>query len=142
MFPADHFIANEQAFLVAVERCARGGQARVDLTTIGIVPTRAETGYGYIEVAEPLAPGLFRAARFVEKPDRARREVYLAGKKHWWNAGMFFFQRRLMLDAVAAHLPAVAAFLGRADVAAKEGGRTRRRSWSSGRSRRSPSTTG
>lgn len=120
VFPSDHFIGDEPAFLEAIDRAIAGAEKGY-LTTIGIVPTRPETGYGYIETAGEIAPGLHEAARFVEKPDKARAEQYLAEKKYLWNAGMFFFRGKVMIDAVAAHLPAVAAFLARADEAAKQG---------------------
>lgn len=120
VFPADHFIVDEPAFLETIDRAMLGADKGL-LTTIGIVPTRAETGYGYIEMGEPLAPGLHRAARFVEKPDRARAEEYVASSRYLWNAGMFFFSGAVFMDAVRAHLPAVAEFAARADEAAKTG---------------------
>ncbi len=120
VFPADHFIADEPAFLEAIDRAVLGADKGL-LTTIGIVPTRAETGYGYIEMGERLAPGLHRAAGFVEKPDRARAEQYVASKRYLWNAGMFFFSGAVFMDAVKAHLPAIADFAMRADEAAKTG---------------------
>jgi mannose-1-phosphate guanylyltransferase len=78
------------------------------VTTVGIVPTRPETGYGYLELGESLGGAVSRVARFVEKPDRARAETFLAGKKHLWNAGMFFFRVKDMLALVEQHLPDMA----------------------------------
>ena len=120
VFPADHYIGNEPAFLQSVDQ-ALDGARRGYLTTIGIVPTRPETGYGYIETGDPIIEPLFDVARFVEKPDRERAELYLAGGKHLWNAGMFFFQAQLMADAVRAHLPELAAGLAQVEEAAARG---------------------
>lgn len=95
---ADHLIDDDAAFAGAVARAralARGGE----LVTFGIVPTRAETGYGYIEQGAALGDDAARVARFVEKPDRARAEAYLAGGRHLWNSGMFVFTAGHLLDA-------------------------------------------
>jgi mannose-1-phosphate guanylyltransferase len=108
--------------LKVVGKALEGARAG-HLTTIGIVPTRPETGYGYVEVGAPLAgsSGVNAVARFVEKPDRARAEAYVAGGKHLWNAGMFFFRARVMRDAIAQHLPALGAGLDELDAAAARG---------------------
>ena len=120
VFPADHFIGDEAAFLKCVDQ-ALDGARRGYLTTIGVVPTRPETGYGYIETGEAIVEPLRDVARFVEKPDRERAELYLAGGKHLWNAGMFFFRAQLMADAVRAHLPDLASGLAKVEEAAQHG---------------------
>ncbi len=107
VLPSDHFIGDEPAFRATLERAiASAGKGHV--TTIGIVPTRPETGYGYIELGAELDGGARSVARFVEKPDRARAEQFVAGKKHLWNAGMFFFRADDMKALVAQHLPELA----------------------------------
>jgi mannose-1-phosphate guanylyltransferase len=120
VLPADHFIADEPAFLDVVARAARAAQDGW-LTTIGIVPTRADTGYGYIEVGAPISDGVNVAARFVEKPDRERAAAFVAGGRHLWNAGMFFFRASVMREAIGKHLPALAMGLERIDAAAARG---------------------
>lgn len=107
VLPSDHYITNDAAFREVCARALAGAEAGF-ITTIGVVPTRAETGYGYIEVGAEQAPGRHAVVRFVEKPDRATAEAFVAGRKHWWNAGMFFFRARTMLDAIAEHLPKLA----------------------------------
>src|SRR5579872_6752819 len=102
VMPADHYIPDEKGFLEVVARALDAAQDGW-LTTVGIVPTRPETGYGYIEVGEDLGRGARKALRFVEKPDRARAEAFVAGGRHLWNAGMFFFRTGVMRDAIAAH---------------------------------------
>jgi mannose-1-phosphate guanylyltransferase len=115
VFPSDHFIVDDAGFLAVVGRALDLAAAGY-LATIGVVPTRAETGYGYIEIGDELGGGARAVARFVEKPDRTRAEAYVAGKKHLWNAGMFFFQAGVMEAAVAKHLPALAKELARVDT--------------------------
>jgi mannose-1-phosphate guanylyltransferase len=109
VLPSDHFIAAEDAYIATVARAldaARNGH----LTMIGIKPTRPETGFGYIEIGSPVdsTDEAFAVQRFVEKPTRERAEEYLASGRFLWNAGMFFFQARTMVEAVRAHLPEVA----------------------------------
>jgi len=104
VLPSDHYIPDEAGFLRVVGRALEGAKAG-HLTTIGIVPTRPETGYGYIEVGEPLTGDLLRVERFVEKPNHERAVEFLRGGKHVWNAGMFFFEARVMMRAIEAHMP-------------------------------------
>jgi mannose-1-phosphate guanylyltransferase len=115
VLPSDHFIADEPAFRKVVEQAiesARGGR----VTTIGIVPTRPDTGYGYIELGDDLGSGVRKVARFVEKPNRETAERFLAGKRHLWNAGMFFFRVKDMTALVAKHLPELAAGVAKIDA--------------------------
>jgi mannose-1-phosphate guanylyltransferase len=108
VLPSDHFIKDESAFRGVLEK-ALATAARGKVTTVGIIPTRPETGYGYIEIGEALGDGASKVARFVEKPDRERAEAFVAGKRHLWNAGMFFFRARDMQALVERHLPELAA---------------------------------
>lgn len=110
VLPSDHVILDEPGF-VDVLREAVTSATRGDVTTIGIVPTRAETGYGYIEVGEVTAGAARRVRRFVEKPNRERAESFLkeGPSKYLWNAGMFFFRVKDMTSLLDKHLPAVAA---------------------------------
>lgn len=109
--PSDHAIANEDAFRKTVALAVDGARTG-SIVTIGIVPTRPETGYGYIKVGAEQAGGRFAVTRFVEKPDRATAARYVEGKKHLWNAGMFFFQAKVMQKAIERHLPSLAEGLG------------------------------
>jgi mannose-1-phosphate guanylyltransferase len=120
VLPADHFIGDEPAFRDVLTRAlvvAKEGW----LTTIGIVPTRPETGYGYIEVGVPIADGANAAVQFVEKPDFARAQALVAGGRHLWNAGMFFYRVSVMRDAIAKHLPSLAAGLHQIEASASRG---------------------
>ncbi len=126
VLPSDHHIVDEARF-VEVLRAAVASAERGVVTTIGIAPTHPETGYGYIEVREGEAlskrdekPAPARVQRFVEKPDRARAEAFLASGRYLWNAGMFIFRAKDMLEAIRAHLPALAEGLDALDRAAAE----------------------
>ncbi len=124
VLPADHFIGNEPAFRAALATAIRGAEEGW-ITTIGIVPTRPETGYGYIEVGAPAAEGIRKVTRFVEKPTREKAEALLAEGNYLWNGGMFFFRASVMKAAIAEHLPALAAGLDRIDEAAARGDEAR-----------------
>ena len=105
---ADHLILDEKAFGRAVAQAVT--LAEQDwLVTFGIIPTAPETGYGYIEAGEPIADGSAgrRVARFVEKPDLATAEQFLADGRFLWNSGMFCFKAGVILDEMAAHAPTV-----------------------------------
>lgn len=121
VLPSDQTITDEGAFRATVERALAGARAGY-LTTIGIVPTRPETGYGYIEAStDRVADDVVVAKRFVEKPDRARAEQYLASGQFLWNAGMFFFRAKDMLSVIAENLPPLADGLRKLDAAALRG---------------------
>ena len=104
VMPSDHVIVDEAAFTAAVEAAlplVRDGW----LATFGIAPDGPETGYGYIEVGEPIAAGVHRVARFVEKPDHANAETMVASGKHVWNGGIFLFRADAYLAALETHAP-------------------------------------
>lgn len=128
---ADHDIAPVEAFHAALDR-AVDAAAQGYLVTFGIRPTEPNTGYGYVEIGAPLDPAAAgrdaprHVARFVEKPDRATAEGYLAAGSFLWNSGMFVWTVATITAAYRAHLPrlagtidAVAALVaGGVDVAA------------------------
>jgi mannose-1-phosphate guanylyltransferase len=120
VLPADHYIPDEEGFRAVVAHALEGAAAG-HLLTVGIVPTRPETGYGYIEVGDALGSGFLGVKRFVEKPNRERAEEYLRDKRHLWNAGMFFFRGRVMMDAISTHMPDLARGLTAIDLAAAAG---------------------
>jgi mannose-1-phosphate guanylyltransferase len=120
VLPSDHHIADEPEFCRVLGRALESA-ARGTITTVGIEPSRAETGYGYIEAERELAPGVLAVNRFEEKPNRETAERYVASGKHFWNSGMFFFRAQDMLRAVEQHLPAVHEQLQIIARAAKQG---------------------
>ena len=105
--PSDHHIADEQAFRAKVEDAASLAEQDY-MVAFGIQPTGPETGYGYIRKGALLGPGN-RVDRFVEKPDRATAEQFLATGEYVWNGGIFAFRAGAYLSELAQHRPAMAA---------------------------------
>ena len=103
VMPADHVIADIEAFQDAVT-CGLSAAVKGDLVTFGIVPTRPETGYGYVK-ATPDGDKPVSVKSFVEKPDLPTAERYIAGGDHFWNSGMFLFGASAYLDALKQHAP-------------------------------------
>lgn len=106
ILPSDHFIARPALFREALSLAARVCQGG-DLLTIGIHPTRPETGYGYLRRGGGRGDGSYKVEAFVEKPDAATAARYIADGAHSWNAGIFVFRADAILDALKRHLPAV-----------------------------------
>jgi mannose-1-phosphate guanylyltransferase len=106
VLPSDHHIQAPDAFRGALAKAARAAAAG-DLVTIGIKPTRAETGYGYLKRGGAISDGVFRVEAFVEKPDAQTAQKYLQDAAYSWNAGIFVFKASAMLDAIRRHLPAL-----------------------------------
>jgi mannose-1-phosphate guanylyltransferase/mannose-6-phosphate isomerase len=116
VLPADHAVAKPDVFLSTVALAAdvaRDGY----LVTIGIVPRRPETGYGYIERGAPLTRGgeqkkqhaqAFRVERFVEKPDRGRAEQYVAAGNYFWNSGMFVWRASDIIEELRRYASGIA----------------------------------
>jgi mannose-1-phosphate guanylyltransferase/mannose-6-phosphate isomerase len=109
VLPADHVIEDNEAFKDAVER-ATALVGHGALATFGIVPQAPETGYGYIRRGPELegAAGSYKVERFVEKPDRATAEAFLADGGYYWNSGMFMFQAERYLAELAKYSPEIA----------------------------------
>lgn len=100
--PADHEISQHQAFHQAIEQAQKAAE-QGHLVTFGIVPTHAETGYGYIRSS---GDGIVRqVAEFVEKPDLATAQDYLASGQYFWNSGMFAFKASVLIQELKLHAP-------------------------------------
>mgnify|MGYP000870770729 CR=1 FL=1 len=114
VFPADHFIENELAF-VKIVRAAYETAAQGRMALIGIQPRWPETGYGYVEFAPgSMHAGSVRPAdvvKFREKPALAQAQKFVRAGNYCWNAGMFFWRASVYLDALRTHLPATAALI-------------------------------
>jgi mannose-1-phosphate guanylyltransferase / mannose-6-phosphate isomerase len=109
--PADHAILDVAAFERTVSAAARLAQAG-QIVTLGVIPTRAETGYGYMEIGAPIAEEFAAGARtlrcFVEKPNWDMAEAFVAGKRHWWNSGIFVMRASTWLEAISVSRPDIA----------------------------------
>jgi mannose-1-phosphate guanylyltransferase/mannose-1-phosphate guanylyltransferase/mannose-6-phosphate isomerase len=118
--PSDHHIADSEAFRAAA--LAAAALAREDyLVSFGITADRPETGYGYLQRGEPLAGG-FAIRRFVEKPDLARAQEYLASGDYSWNGGIFAFRAGYLLAELAAYRPEMARLVAEAIDRGREDG--------------------
>ena len=111
VLPADHVIRDVRGVP------GRGGRRRAaaeagSLVTFGVVPTGAETGYGYIRRGAGSGPA-FTVAQFVEKPDAATARSYVDSGEYYWNSGMFMFRASAFLDELERHAPAILAAAGR-----------------------------
>jgi mannose-1-phosphate guanylyltransferase/mannose-6-phosphate isomerase len=103
ILPADHVIQNVAAFKAAVELGMQvAGQGK--LVTFGVVPTKPETGYGYIRKGEGGGPA-YPIAEFVEKPNRETAQRYLDSKQYFWNSGMFMFKASVVLEELRQLAP-------------------------------------
>jgi mannose-1-phosphate guanylyltransferase len=108
VLPSDQHVANAGAFREAVDEAVRVARTGA-IVTLGIRPTRAETGYGYIRSGTARDGLAVKVDAFVEKPDRPTAEGYLASGDFLWNAGIFVFTASAMLKALDAYLPEAAA---------------------------------
>ena len=121
--PSDHLIGDLPGLLAAVDAAAQAA-AQGWIVTFGARPDSPETGYGYIQQGARLddCPGAFRIARFVEKPDRATAEGYLASGDFAWNSGMFLLSAGRLIEEMTRYEPEIVAACQRAlrDAAADE----------------------
>lgn len=115
--PSDHHIGNVPAFRAAAQAAADLA-AHDWLVSFGITPTAPETGFGYLKQGDPI-PGSagMRVERFVEKPDLARAEAFLAEGGYSWNGGIFAFRAGAFLAELAQHRPDIADAVARAVAA-------------------------
>jgi len=114
--PADHAVPHAAAFREAVGAGLRVLDARPEaLVTLGMGPTRPETGYGYIQVGDPVpgVPGAAWARRFTEKPDPATAEGFLREGGYRWNSGIFLWALAGIRERLREHLPAHGALVDR-----------------------------
>ncbi|MFH1842700.1 MAG: sugar phosphate nucleotidyltransferase [bacterium] len=120
LLPADHWIPDADIFRQQLQAAFAYATTTGEAVTFGIIPSRPEIGYGYLETtgeevgdSKPeaaTAPPL-RGLRFEEKPDLPTAESYLAGGRHYWNSGIFVWDSTAFAEALAEHLPAMAELL-------------------------------
>lgn len=103
VLPADHYIGDVPGFNAHLNAAFDAAADRIVL--FGIVPTHPETGYGYILRGDVIAPNLHKVGRFVEKPNRATAEQYLAERTYLWNSGMFVFPAEVMAAEIERLMP-------------------------------------
>jgi mannose-1-phosphate guanylyltransferase len=114
-FPADHWIADPEKFQATLSAAADLAQREAAIVTLGIAPSFASTGYGYIQQGAMAGEyggetgqfPAYRVQRFTEKPDRPTAEEFLATGEFSWNSGMFVFRAGVALDELQAHAPEI-----------------------------------
>lgn len=98
--PADHYIGKREGYLSLVKSAME--KVKNNIGTIGITPTKPETGYGYIRKGET-ADGLIKVKEFKEKPDLKTAEAYIASHEYVWNSGMYIFNARTFEEELREH---------------------------------------
>lgn len=121
VMPSDHVISDTAAFCAAID-AALPLVEQGWLATFGITPGAPETGYGYVRAGDELAVGVHQVDTFVEKPDAATAERYLAEGGYLWNGGIFLFRADAFLAALGAHAPRIAAAARASITAARREG--------------------
>lgn len=112
IFPSDHVIADEPRFLKALQKGIALAATGNNIVVLGIEPTRAETGYGYIETGDLTKDdSALHVRRFTEKPNQNRAEEFVAEGNYYWNSGMFLWSAKTLANAVREHLPETAPLL-------------------------------
>ncbi len=111
MFPADHVIGDEPGFVATLKQAIGLASAGENIIVLGVTPTRAETGYGYIETGAAGGDGAMQVRRFTEKPDIDKAKEFLAAGNYYWNSGIFIWSARTLANAMREHLPKTAAVL-------------------------------
>lgn len=106
--PADHLIKPAEKFVELVQQSEQVCKDKNDIITIGVKPTKPETGYGYIQAAGKVVDTVFCVKSFKEKPDKVTAEKYLAEGNYYWNAGMFMFSIGRMETELEQYVPEIA----------------------------------
>ena len=105
MFPSDHVIADEKGYRETLQQGIEIAAAGENIVVLGIVPTRAETGYGYIEAGKKEPGEALHVRRFTEKPNAQRAAEFVKAGNYYWNSGMFLWSARTLANALREHLP-------------------------------------
>jgi len=111
LFPSDHVIGNETRFREVLEEGMAIASSGENIVVLGIEPSRAETGYGYIEAGSLAAGNARHVRRFTEKPNAERAAEFLRSGNFYWNSGMFLWRAKTLANALIEHLPKTAEVL-------------------------------
>jgi mannose-1-phosphate guanylyltransferase len=105
--PSDHLILNEEIFLGKIEQALSYVKVKDALVTLGITPTRPDTGYGYINYTKEPIDGVHQVLSFLEKPNLPKAMEFVASGDYLWNAGIFVWNVRSILSALAKYSPSI-----------------------------------
>jgi mannose-1-phosphate guanylyltransferase len=111
LFPSDHVIGDLDRYRKVLQQAIHLAASGENIVVLGVRPTRAETGYGYIEAGAASADGRLRVRRFTEKPDAVQAAEFVNAGNYFWNSGMFLWSARTLADALREHLPQSASLL-------------------------------
>lgn len=111
LFPSDHVVADKKRYRDVLKKGIEIAAAGENIVVLGIHPTRAETGYGYLEAGSSFEGDALRVRRFTEKPNAARAADFVKARNYFWNSGMFLWSARTLTNALLEHLPKTAALL-------------------------------
>ena len=106
--PADALVLKTDAFAEAIRKALAATEGTDAIVTVGITPTRPETGYGYIYASEAVPGEVVKVSAFKEKPDAATAEAYLADGHYFWNAGIFVWNVKTITRQLRAYAPQIA----------------------------------
>lgn len=104
---ADHVMNPQESFQKTIQTAMTYAETTEHIVTIGIKPSRAETGYGYIEQGKNLQPNIYEVRQFREKPNEQTAEKYVEMGNFLWNSGMFFFQNKTLKEEMVIHIPSI-----------------------------------
>lgn len=111
--PSDAIVLKEQAFLEKINTALAFSAANEAIVTLGIEPSRPDTGYGYIQFGEEADAGVRRVLRFAEKPSLPIAQQYVESGEYLWNAGIFIWRAQTVLNAYQTHAPEIFDILGK-----------------------------
>ena len=106
--PSDHLITREAEFEAAIKAGFEFVESNDALLTLGINPTRPETGYGYIQIGEPVKDNILKVKTFTEKPNLELAKVFIDTGEFFWNSGIFLWSARSIKQAMLSHAPDIA----------------------------------
>lgn len=106
--PSDHLITRQQAFQQCVTKGFEFVEQNDALLTLGIEPTRPETGYGYIQIGSAVDETISKVKTFTEKPNLELAKVFLASGEFFWNSGIFMWKAQTVIDALHRYAPDIA----------------------------------
>ncbi|MGL4772374.1 MAG: mannose-1-phosphate guanylyltransferase [Clostridium sp.] len=107
VLPSDHYIEGSKAYLETLAQAVEIANKKRCIVTLGIEPTRPETGYGYIEMGERVSGNIatYKIARFTEKPNVEVAKDFLLKGTYLWNSGMFVFRADVILREIEKYIP-------------------------------------
>ncbi|MCR5132764.1 MAG: mannose-1-phosphate guanylyltransferase [Bacteroidales bacterium] len=111
--PADALVINVQKFAAAIRKALNTTDGSNRIVTVGVAPTRPDTGYGYICAEEKNPDEVVKVREFKEKPDRRTAKQYLKAGNYFWNAGIFIWNAKTIISQMRAYAPQIAGIMDR-----------------------------